>query len=465
MHTQQRLASAAIVVLSLWLGWPTYVFAQSDAQQHGPGTPAQQPSAEPSPRPTPAGLTGDWGGERTRLGNAGIVVRGHIVSEFAGNPAGGLQQGTALASELMLGTDINFGQLDHDGAGTMHFTFTAREGSSLSSNAIGNVLPVQEIFGDGLTPRLTEFSYEQPLLNGKLNVELGRLITENDFAYGPTYWGGNLFCNYQSNAICGTPIAAPIDSGYVAYPSSAWGVRARVLPTKNWYLEGAAYQVNPTYGESGEGFNLGFAGDTGTFLPFETGFSFTDTQGTAIGNLRLGAYYDTSVSAAVESQITRVVPSIAAPNLVLPDNFYRGRHGYWIQADHLIAGHANPGSAGTVAFVNYEGGDPQTALITNFYDAGIIQHGPIPGRPNDTLTLGYAIANFNPRLRTFEQTLQAIVPSTPITGNESILELNYGLQVTPWMTLRPGVQYVMDPSGNAAIPHALVLDLSTTINF
>jgi porin len=304
------------------------------------------------------------------------------------------------------------------------------------------------------------------LLNGKLDLELGRLNTESDLIDGPTYWGTNLWCNFQSLGICGTPIAALFNSGYVVSPSSAWAARVRVSPAKNWYLQAGAYQVNPTDAQRGEGFNLGFGGDTGTFLPFEMGYSFTNANGTSIGNLRAGAYYDTSVTAGVESQLTRFVP-LAVPNAapVLPINFYRGRHGYWLLADHLIAGHAEPGSTGTVAFVNYEGGDPETALIPNFYDAGILQHGVFPGRPDDTLALGYAIASFNPRLRVPEQSLQALNPAVPITGSESMLELNYTLQIKPWLTLQPGVQYVMDPSGNASIPHALVLELTTSITF
>jgi porin len=460
-HLHGRQTSVGILAMGIALG--AFALPAAAQQQSSPLAPA---SPQPSPSPTAVPyLTGDWGGERTRLAQQGVTFRGHIVSEFAGNPNGGIQQGTALASEFMLGADVNFGKLMNSGAGTLHFTFTTRVGSSLSANAIGNVIPVQEIFGDGLTPRITELSYEQPLLSGHLNVALGRLITENDFAYGPTYWGANLYCDYQSNGICGTPIAAPINSGYVAYPSSAWGVRARVLPSKNWYIEGAAYQVNPTDALRGEGFNMGFGGDTGTYLPYETGFSFSDKDGTTIGNLRVGGYYDTSVTASVVSQITRFVPSSVIAPFGVPSDFVRGRNGLWFQGDQLIAGHAAPGTQGTVFFANYEWGDQRTALISNFYDAGFVQRGVFPGRPGDTLALGYAIADFNSNLRAFEQALQNVGVPAPSTGTESLIELNYGIAVNPWLTLRPGLQYVMTPNGSNPPQNAFVLDLSATINF
>jgi porin len=465
VHLKQHLASVSILAIGLLLAaFAPPALAQTDEQTNDPVAQASPlPTSSPTSSPY---LTGDWGGERTRLEQEGVTFRGRILSEFAGNPAGGILQGTALASELALGTDVNFGKLMNSGAGTLHFTFTARTGSSLSANAIGNVIPVQEIFGDGLTPRLTEFSYDQPLLNGKLDISLGRLITENDFANGPTYWGNNLYCNFDSLGMCGTPVAMLFNSGYVGYPSSAWGARVRVSPTQNWYVQGAAYQVNPTYALRGEGFNLGLGGDTGMFLPYEAGFSFTDKQRTTVGNIRAGGYYDTSVTPVVESQITSfVAPSALTPFGGVPNDFVRGRYGFWFLGDHLIAGSAAPGAPGTVFFVNYEWGDQNTALISNYYDGGFVVHGAIAGRPYDTLTLGYAIANFNSRLRAFELSLQAAGAAVPATGNESVFELNYGIQATPWLTLRPGAQYVMTPSGQRAIQNALVLELSATINF
>ncbi|HEV2418431.1 MAG TPA: hypothetical protein VGX94_11540 [Terriglobia bacterium] len=37
-------------------------------------------------------MTGDWGGERTSLRNAGIDLRAHFTTESAGNPSGGNYQ-------------------------------------------------------------------------------------------------------------------------------------------------------------------------------------------------------------------------------------------------------------------------------------------------------------------------------------------------------------------------------------
>jgi porin len=434
--------------------------------------PAPAPSASaipagPQPPDPKSWAFGSFGGARTRLAEQGISLRGHYVAESAANVSGGLQQGTAYASEVMFGADIDLSRaIRNSGLGTFHATFTEREGSSLSQNAIGNLLTVQEIYGDGLTPHLTELSYDQPFLKDAIDVSLGRIITENDFADSSKYWGGALYCDYQNNGICGTPIAAPIDSGYDAYPSSAWGVRVRGNPSKSVYLEGGFYQVNTLYGTRGHGLSLGLAGDTGSYFPLEAGFTLNDAKGSMVGNVRFGGYYDTSVAKDPGSQLVRFDPGDAAFLNGLPTPSYRGRSGEWLQFDHLLAGGSGAHDPGIAFFAAAEYGDPQTSLLSFFGDAGIVRHGTFHGRPDDLVSLGYAYANVNPRLRDVESLLQSEgYSSVPSTGQEQILEANYNVAVTPWLVLRPGAQYVFHPSGIATIKNAFVLDLSTTISF
>jgi porin len=446
-----------------------FACAGGAAAQSAP-QPAPSPSAIPAgpqpPDPKSWGF-GSFGGARTRLAEQGISFRGHYVAESAGNPIGGLQQGTAYASELMLGADVDLARaIPHSGLGTLHATFTEREGSSLSQNAIGNLLTVQEIYGDGLTPHVTELSYDQPFLRDAIDVSLGRIITENDFADSSKYWGGAIYCDYQNNGICGTPIAAPVNSGYVAYPSSAWGVRVRGNPSKSVYLESGAYQVNTLYGTRGHGLSFGLAGDTGTYLPVEAGFLLNDAKGAMVGNVRFGGYYDTSVAKDPGSQLARFDPGDASLLNSLPTPSYRGRSGEWLQFDHLLSGGSGVHDPGVAFFASAEYGDPQTSLISFFGDAGVIRHGTFRGRPDDLVSLGYAYANINPRLRDIESLLESEGnTSVPITGQEQMVEANYNVAVTPWLVLRPGAQYVFHPNGIATVKDALVLDLSTTISF
>ena len=454
----RRLFWCAIVVLCALASVPALAqdASSSPAPSAAPSGGAQAlpaASASPAAEAAPAnfGALGNWGGNRQKLLDRGVSLYGRYVGEYATNANGGFQQGDAYASEFQLGLDLDFGKMTKSSAGTLHFIFTDRWGSGLSTNAIGNIGSVQEIFGDGLTPRLTELAYEQPLDKGRLNVEAGRVIMQNDFAAASTYWGANLYCFYQSNAICGTPLGAPNNSGYGYYPSSEWGVRIKAIPSNSFYAESGVYQVNPTYAARGQGFNIGFYGSTGVMIPFETGVTFRDRDGHERGNVRIGAYYDTSIVRTAQANVANYIPASNPAVAVLPTTMYRGRSGGWLLADALLQGSAQAGRTGTAMFAAYEYGDPQTALMSNFIDGGIVRRGTFPGRHDDTIAFGVDYIELNPRMRNTEMALQQAGYSVPLNVEETALELNYGIAASNWLTLRPGLQYVFHPAGESYI--------------
>jgi porin len=419
------------------------------------------------------GALGDLGGARNTLAEHGIILGGRYAGELAANTSGSLL-GTAYSSEFALSIDFDLQKLTGTPGGAVHSIFTERFGSSLTANAIGNIASVQEIYGAGLTPRLTELDYQQSFDENKVNVRIGRVIMQNDYAAASSYWGGNLWCNYQTNAICGTPVAAPNNSGYGYYPASEWGVTVKLQPSDRWYTQAGAFQVNPVYGERGEGFNLSLHGDTGVMFPLETGVTFRNAAKDPLANLRLGLYYDTSnVNTAVDD-IAKFIPPGNPAVGALPATMYRGRVGGWLLADALIAGSAKAGERGTALFAAFEYGDPQTAFISTYVEGGIVRHGTFSSRPLDTIAAGFDVINVNPRIAAEELALQNVGYAVPINSSETGLELNYGLQVAPSIVVRPGVQYILYPAGESAIVYpggfaglknAFVFGLGTYIAF
>ena len=110
-------------------------------------------------------MTGDWGGLRTKLEAEGFHLRAHYLSETAGNPSGGLQQGTQYAQQVDFGADLDLGKLADLQGGQVHITFTDRAGQSLAAVDVGNLISEQEIFGGGQNFRLAELSYQQSLFD------------------------------------------------------------------------------------------------------------------------------------------------------------------------------------------------------------------------------------------------------------------------------------------------------------
>jgi porin len=491
----------SVLLASLFVAVGSSVIAQNAPSPAPNATPSVAPSIAPSASPTFPGLLGDFGnGERSHLEKLGLTLSGHLTTESSANLSGGLplggtahQRGTAVSTEFGFGFDLDFDKLyPKSGAGILHFLMTTRFGSNLSSQAIGNLSSVEEIYGDGQTTRITYLDYEQPFANGRLNVRLGKYNQQNDFIAGSTYWGGNLYCFYQNNYICGTPSGIPVNNGvvsngsegYAYYPSSEWGARLKANLSKNLYVQVAAIQANPIVNNANGGLYLGFNGGDGTELPLEIGATLDDRDGHPNGNVRVGGYFDTS---NVQNFATRGVGSFTlTPNETSAEGilsntaaidsvgiqYDRGRSGAYVQADHLIQGDGGPGRQGTAAFVAFEYSDPQTSLLSTMFDVGVVRHGTFPGRGLDTIAAGFASSNYNVRLQRLEAALQSDGYAVPVTVQDQVVELTYGFQATPWFVLRPGFQMVINSGGvkqnvNAGVlnppGNAVVIDLGAYV--
>ena len=165
--------------------------------------------------------------------------------------------------------------------------------------------------------------------------------------------------------------------------------------------------------------------------------------------------------------------SNAAGLATIPLSYVRGRSGAYVQFDHLLDGSSKADERGTVLYLASTYSDPNSALISSFFDAGIVRRGTFKTRKSDTVAVGFATENFNPRLQNLERSLQALGYAIPYTDSEKAFEFNYGWQATSWWLLRPGFQYVLNPNGEETLvppgltvpKSALVFGLTSVITF
>lgn len=136
-------------------------------------------------------MTGDWGGNRTRLELAGISVRGGYTTESAYNPIGGQFPATRYTQQFDLGADFDLDRLAGIPGGKVVTTLTDRKGRSLSADALGNNrYAVQEVFGGGPITRLVELHYQQELFDKKLLFDIGWEPLGMYFAMSPLWCTG-----------------------------------------------------------------------------------------------------------------------------------------------------------------------------------------------------------------------------------------------------------------------------------
>ncbi len=92
----------------------------------------------------------------------------------------------------------------------------------------------------------------------------------------------------------------------------------------------------------------------------------------------------------------------------------------------------------TVSYVPKE----RTARVPLFLAAGVVHQGLLPARPDDRAAFAVYFGRF----------------SRDIEGatSQTSLEVNYAVQITPWLYVTPDVQYVFNPGGRNDIDNAAV---------
>ena len=125
-------------------------------------------------------MTGDWGGERTKLIEQGIDIKADYVGEVGANLHGGYNDSkTARYSDQFgLGVALDLQKLWGWDNTQAKIQLTNRNGQNISNDRIGDpragtLSSSQEVYGRGHMVRLTQLWIQHQFLDGKLDVKAG----------------------------------------------------------------------------------------------------------------------------------------------------------------------------------------------------------------------------------------------------------------------------------------------------
>ena len=376
--------------------------------------------------------TGDWGGLRTRLENAGIDPELNFTADILGNPVGGLRQSAAYAGLWYGSTTFDLETLAGINGLSLYVAGAWAQGRDLSGDDIGNFFDVAEAFnGDAL--RLSELYLEQSLFNDRLNIAVGRLSAGDDFAVTDSYG------HYVNSAVNGNPtgILANVPS-FTTPPFAQWGARATVKPRDDTYVSVALYNADAdVQRDSAHGLDFTFNPWDGVLAVAEVGFNPNTSDGASgmPGYYAVGGYYDSS-------------------SYTFLDNSNRtrdGNYGFYAIAEQMVFRERAGSPEGLTLWgtVTVNPDDAINTLPVGLF-GGATYQGLLPGRPDDVTAFGISYGAFSDDL--------------PGQNYELVLELNHSFQFGEWLYVTPDVQYVINPNGGG-IPNALVAGVEASIDF
>jgi porin len=368
----------------------------------------------------------------------GITAILNYTGQFATNPSGGRRQGSAYAGQIFFGLDADLGRLAGIDGGAVHTIVTQRHGRSLAQDFIGNTTSVQEIYGGGQTAHLTALSYEQKLFDNRLDLEVGRLLANPNFLASPFY------CNFQNNGICGGPKGAFKMTNITWWPIATWGAHAKAWVTDRVFVHAGVYEVNPRdQQDTQNGIDWSTRGATGVVVPVEVGYSTNFGNDPLPRNYGVGAIIDESDYRDPVLDVRRGAHAVSG----LDPLTRFGRSAVYARFDQMVWRPDPTGVQGLTLFGAFLAGTGGRQFEDYFLSGGALLTGTLPGRPYDTLGVGFALEHFSPLgLANIRAARAALgLSNRGIAATQTILEVSYGIQLTPAVRLMPNLQYVINP--------------------
>jgi porin len=374
-------------------------------------------------------LTGDWGGRRSELADRGYAFFAYLNGIVAGNVSGGINSGTALATDLYAGMTVDLQKALGWNGWTFNLSGIDRAGASIDED-VGSIYSVMQLVG-GQTYFLYNVSLEKTWDNGKYALKFGRITATDDFAGSPFYG------YYLSNSINGQIRAVLFDGVMTSYPFAVWGARFQYTPSDSFRAKLGVYQLthnmwDPDY----HGTDFAIRSSDGVSVMGQLEWSWKSAGKPGHFNLGMNA-------------VSFPMPNFNSDDTTNP--FFR----YYAQADQQVTAES-PGSDqglylfGTLAYTDQQ----EPALVPFQTSLGAQYVGPIPGRNQDRLIFGTTYGQLSDNYAAEQRALGNGDPDY-----EWILELGYRIQLTKFAYIQPDIQYVVQPGGTGDIPDATVIGM------
>ena len=420
-------------------------------------------------------LTGDWGGLRKQLQDAGVELGVTDIAETLSNPTGGVRQLRIYQGLLTASLNLDLEKIAKWPGASFYSDAYQISGRGLSRNAIGNLLAVSTIEALAST-RLHDLWLQQEFLDGQASFRAGQIALDDEFyisQYSATF--------VNSTFGCPDSLSSDLPRGGPCYPFAVPGARLRVAPTSNLTLSAAVFNGSPAplgpgdpqvRNPSGTNFLIGEGG----FMPlFELAYSFDEEpiSSLQLSDVKVGAWYHTgefpdprrdSSGLSLANPASNGIPAAHGSNF-----------GAYLVVDKMLWRRPDTATQGLAAFLRLGYAPPDRNLFSFEVDAGLTFKGLFPNRELDVLGLGAAYGRIGYARRLDQDQVVFTGIGQPIRDYEGVLEITYQARIAPWWLLQPDLQLVCNPGGYIQAPplapvrqpirNALVIGLRSGITF
>ncbi|WP_434106055.1 carbohydrate porin [Paraburkholderia caffeinilytica] len=378
------------------------------------------------------------------LHGLGIDTHALFLDFFMANPTTGVNTGrSGNSGMLILGADFDLGKLAGLHGGLLHveesfFIFKHNVGTTSSFNGdVGSYMGAQ-LPNNLPSNYLSLLSYEQRFIDGRLQIEGGRMNPSRYFALQ----------NCENAATCMDPIAQ--FTAHINPPAFAtWGGRVRYAVTDTQFAQLGVFENNFS-ATTTNGFDWKLNNATGTLLMGEYGSKSSFAQQRLPLTYEFIGFYNT----AVQSKPALVTTSTR-----------RGTGGAMLRWQKFVwraDGEASPDPAPrSIALFGTLSGTPDPMQPYRAYaELGTTLFSPFKNRPYDRISAKVSYVRVGRDELDFqhEGRLLAGGPDAYTSPNQFRLEIDGHFAVAKGTAVEPFVQYVIHPDTfnnpvSASVPH------------
>ncbi len=431
-----------LFMLGLVILWPVLASAQ---QPTGTALPSLLIPLEPPQALPQSGTTGGYffnlrplGADFGRaLADDGIYLVGRNLAEELGNVSGGRKQGGLFEGYSEAGFDLDLAKSVGLTGGAVHFQLDDLQGQSFAAYSGSSYLNNRIFAGNGPAFRLQELSYEQTLLDRRVDLRSGRIPAYTQFD------GSELYCSFITS-LCRTPAGYTFDRGYPPYLAASWATIVQIRIVNAFYANLAIFENEPVLADTshsglpGRDWGLNYA--NGATIPAQLGYRTTIADDRYPRAFSIGGFYRSGLYADPLLNTTGRNLTLFGGKPRMDD----GLSEVYAQAQQMVY-RPDASDRGLTAFAGANWGTSGQPDVERMVFGGIFYKGMDARRSNDTLGLAVSLVDVNPRLAEHVDSVLSRSTGGQASRSEISYEANYGLAIAPGMSFKPFVEFISHP--------------------
>jgi porin len=393
-------------------------------------------------------LTGDWGGARSEWSASGVDLELVYTADYFEVVSGGVRSDGEYLGNVDIVAAIDGEKLFGQKGATYLLYVLGNHGHDHGGGPGQHAGDFQGLSNIDATDtwKIYEAWYEQAFADDQASVRFGLYDLNSEFDAIET---AGLFIN--SSFGIGPDYSQSGQNGPSIFPTTSVALRLAYQLTDNYYLQAAVFDGVPGDPDDNKGTHIKFSSGDGLLYAAEFGYAQggEDDMMTPYGKWALGVWrYSESFDDLVDTD--------GGGDPVKRKN----NQGIYLLGEYTAYREKLDPQQGLAIFARYGIANDDINQIDSYLGLGLAYTGLFPGRDEDQLGLGIAVASNGDKYKQIQQD-----NGSPVEGSETTIELSYRAQVLPWLAIQPDIQWIKNPGMDPALKDATVVGVRTEIVF